>query len=128
LTGPSEGKPVIEIGVQMVSENKDLFKGQPRDQFRSHTRNQPKGQSRDQSRYQFKNQSRDHSRGQFKGEQGQKRRLPYPKKVPWEMTNMLDFRVPHVEDTLDKNIEKNVLLSQENLLEAQRSLNQEMEQ
>jgi len=106
LTGPSEGKPVIEIGVQMVSENKDHFKGQPRDQFRSHTRNQPKGQSRDQSRYQFKNQSRDHSRGQFKGEQGQKRRLPYPKKVPWEMTNMLDFRVPHVEDTLDKNIEK----------------------
>ena len=42
MTGPSEGKPVIEIGVQMVSENKDIFKGQPRDQFRSHTRNQPK--------------------------------------------------------------------------------------
>ena len=33
LTGPSEGKPVIEIGVQMVSGNKGLFKGQPRDQF-----------------------------------------------------------------------------------------------
>jgi len=106
LTGPSEGKPVIEIGVQMVSENKDIFKCQPRDQFRSHTRNQPKGQSRDQSRYQFNNQSRDQSKGRFKGDQGKTRRSPDPKKVSWEMTNMLDFRVPHVEDTLAKNLEK----------------------
>jgi exosome complex component CSL4 len=106
LTGPSEGKPVIEIGVQMVSENKDHFKGQPRDQFRSYTRNQPKGSARDQSRYQFKNQSRDQSKGRFKGDQGKTRRLPYPKKVSWEMTNMLDFRVPHVEETPDKNLEK----------------------
>ena len=83
LTGPSEGKPVIEIGVQMVSENKDHFKGQPRDQFRSYTRNQPKGSARDQSRYQFKNQSRDQSKGRFKGDQGKTRRLPYPKKVSW---------------------------------------------
>ena len=106
LTGPSEGKPVIEIGVQMVSENKDHFKDQPRDQFRSHTRNQPKGQFREQSRYQFKNRSRDQSKGLFKGDQGKTRRLPYPKKVSWEMTNMLDFRVPHVEEILDKNLEK----------------------
>ncbi len=105
LTGPSEGKPVIEIGVQMVSENKDQFKVQPRDQFRNHTRNQLKGQSRDQARYQFKSQSRDQSKGQFKGDQGKKRRLPYPKSS-WEMTNVLDFRAPRVEETLGNNFEK----------------------
>src|SRR5271169_1213177 len=105
LTGPSEGKPVIEIGVQMVSENKDQFKVQSRDQFINHTRNQLKGPSRDQARYQVRSQSRDQSKGQFKGDQGKKRRLPYPKSS-WEMTNVLDFRAPRVEETLGNNFEK----------------------
>jgi|ERR1035437_3575254 exosome complex component CSL4 len=106
LTGPSEGKPVIEIGVQMVSENKDHFKCQPRDQFISHTRSQSKGQSRDQPRHQFKNQPRDQSKGRFTGDQGKTRRSSYPKKVSWERTNMLDFRFSYVEEALDKNLEK----------------------
>jgi exosome complex component CSL4 len=80
LTGPSEGKPVTEIGAQMVSENRDQprdqFKGQPRDQFRSQPREpfrgQPRepfrGQSREQPRDQFKGQSREQPRDQFKGQ------------------------------------------------------------
>jgi exosome complex component CSL4 len=80
LTGPSEGKPVTEIGAQMVSENRDQprdqFKGQPRDQFKSQPREpfrgQPRepfrGQSREQPRDQFKSQSREQPRDQFKSQ------------------------------------------------------------
>jgi exosome complex component CSL4 len=92
LTGPSEGKPLVEKAAQIASENReqsreqskaqsrdqfksqprdqsrDQFKGQPREQSRDQFKSQPRGQFKSQPRDQFKSQPREQSRDQFKGQ------------------------------------------------------------
>jgi exosome complex component CSL4 len=90
LTGPEEEKPVTEKKAQLVPENRD----QPKDQPRSYPRDQFRGQIRDQPK------------DQFRGDPNKKRKFPYPKKPPRDRRDVPDYRAPRREETLETDLEK----------------------